>query len=325
MLGISSQLAAGKFEEQICHLAATQTFELVRQYLANFDAIDITETMIRETAENRGLLILRAEELAAEKITSASPQTTILYVQADGSMVPIRPKEAKNPVEYKEIKLGLVFREEDINRCPDGKCEIKKKRFATSLGIGVEHFEKLLKHTAIKSGALCARTIVFISDGSEWIDRMRQRIFPKSIHILDWYHAEEHLWNCAKAIFGESATAKTGAWVAPLKQMLWDGLAVAVCEQLLFETVRHPEAETSIRELYGYYKYRIDKMRYPEFRRKGYFIGSGAVESAHKYLVQARLKQAGMKWTIPGATAIIKLREKLYERTWTQVWGQRAA
>ena len=107
--------------------------------------------------------------------------------------------------------------------------------------------------------------------------------------------------------------------------MLWDGLTEAVCERLLFETQRFPEKQTAIHELRSYYVSRIDKMRYPEFRRRGFFIGSGAVESAHKYLVQARLKQAGMKWTITGATAIIKLREKIYEGTWKQVWSQRAA
>lgn len=327
MLGLSSQTAAGKFEEQICHLSATQTFELVRGYLANFDAVEITETMIRETAESRGLAILKADELAAEKgmYVGTPTRTEILYVQADGAMVPIRPQEGAKRVEYKENKAGIVFREEDLNRRPDGKCEIKKKRFATSLAAGVKHFEQLLGHAAKKSGSLGAKTIVFISDGSEWLDSVRQRLFPKSVHILDWYHAEEHLWKCAKEIFGERATGKINAWVVPLKQMLWDGLAEAVCERLLFEAERHKKAETDLRELYGYYHSRVEKMRYPHFRRLGYFIGSGAIESAHRYLVQSRLKQAGMKWTIPGATAIIKLREKLYEGTWAESWGWRAA
>jgi hypothetical protein len=277
MLGLSGQLAGGKFEEQICHLAATQTFELVRQYLANFDAVEITETMIRETAESRGLAILKADELAAEKnVYAGTPtQTETLYIQADGAMVPIKPDKAGKRVEYRENKTGIVFRAEDLLRREDGKCEIKKKRFATSLAAGVDHFEKLLRHAAKKSGSLRAKTIVFISDGSEWLDRVRQRLFPKSVHILDWYHAEEHLWNCAKVIFGEAATTKINTWVAPLKQMLWDGLAEAVCEQLLFEAMRHEKAETSIRELYGSYRSRIEKMRYPHFRRLGYFIQRG--------------------------------------------------
>ena len=60
-------------------------------------------------------------------------------------------------------------------------------------------------------------------------------------------------------------------------------------------------------------------MKYAEFRKKGYFIGSGAIESANKYLVQARLKQAGMKWLTQGASAMIHLREKIYEGNWQHV------
>ncbi|MBE7440456.1 MAG: hypothetical protein HS115_18545 [Spirochaetales bacterium] len=70
---------------------------------------------------------------------------------------------------------------------------------------------------------------------------------------------------------------------------------------------------------------RLDKMRYPHFRRMGFFIGSGAVESAHKYLVQSRLKQAGMKCTIDGASAIIRLRQMLYDGSWDLQWGRSAA
>ncbi len=51
-------------------------------------------------------------------------------------------------------------------------------------------------------------------------------------------------------------------------------------------------------------------MRYKYFREKGYFIGSGAVESSMKYLIQSRLKQAGMKWTIDGAYGISNLEKK---------------
>jgi hypothetical protein len=154
---------------------------------------------------------------------------------------------------------------------------------------------------------------------------MRQRLFPGSVHILDWYHAEEHLWDCAKSIFGETASQKHIEWVTPFKGMMCEGLAEAICERLQFEAQRHPRAQTKIRELYFYYKSRTDKMRYAEFRRKGYFIGSGAVESANKYLVQARLKQAGMKWTIPGAAAVIRLREMLYKDSWQASWSRQAA
>ena len=334
MLGLSPKhAAAGKFEEKICHLSATMPFEQVQQHLEIFDEVIITETMIRETAERCGSAMIASEEKSAkeigdekaDKLSINENATERLYIQADGGMVPIRAeKDGKEWVEYKENKVAVVFREEDIHRSPKGKCSIKKKRFTTSIGKGVAHFEILLRRIALLAGSCHAKTIIFISDGAEWIDQMRGRLFPNSIHILDWFHAEEHLWKCAKAIFGERSVAKISSWVEPLKALLWEGKAHEVCDRLLFEIKRHPKKETEIRELYTYYITRLDKMKYAEFRENGYFIGSGAVESANKYLVQQRLKQAGMKWTIEGASAVIKLREKIYEKSWVDTWGKKA-
>ena len=149
---------------------------------------------------------------------------------------------------------------------------------------------------------------------------MRKRLVPNSIHILDWYHAVEHLYDCARKIFGETAHEKIKQWAVPLKELLYEGRASEVCDRLLFEACKHKKHETVLRELYGYYHSRLEKMKYAEFREKGYSIGSGIVESAHRYLVQQRLKQAGMKWDVRAATAIIKLRELIYDDTWQTVW-----
>ena len=197
------------------------------------------------------------------------------------------------------------------------KRDITGKRYVTSLGQGVEHFENLVKK---KLSPYQAKEIVYLTDGAQWIDQMRLRLNPNSIHILDWYHAEEHLWDCAKLIFGEREDLKVKAFVLPLKQLLWDGKVDEVCQRLLSIIPEYPKKETEIRNLYSYYYTRQKKMLYDKFRAQGYFIGSGAVESANKYLVQQRLKQAGMKWLIKGAHSILKLREKIYEGSWTTVW-----
>jgi len=57
-------------------------------------------------------------------------------------------------------------------------------------------------------------------------------------------------------------------------------------------------------------------MRYDEYLRRGYGIGSGAVESAHKQVVQARMRQAGMRWSEPGAQRLLALRILLLNGDW---------
>lgn len=332
ILGLSSHSATGKFAEMVCYLAASMPFDQARMFVRRFEQVNITETMLRETAESCGAAFCASDEERAQ--SKIQPYRTLrsktLYVEADGGMVPIRPENG-GKTQYREAKVGVIFREEDIERKSNARgeqvCRVLKKRFATSIGQGVDHFEGLLKRAALEAGSARAQAIVFISDGADWIDGLRERLFPNAVHILDWYHATEHLWTCGKAIFGEKETARIEEWVRPLKQMLWDGVPEAVCDRLLFEMKKHRKAraQTAIIELHNYYKSRFDKMRYPQFRRLGYFIGSGAVECSHKYLVQARLKQAGMKWTINGASAIIRLRQMLYDGTWPEHWVRPAA
>jgi len=57
-------------------------------------------------------------------------------------------------------------------------------------------------------------------------------------------------------------------------------------------------------------------MRYDEYLRLGYGIGSGAVESAHKQGVHARFRQSGMRWSEPGARRLLALRLLLWNEDW---------
>ena len=338
MLGLSSGRANGMLLHSISFLAAHMPYRHVCQYLRLFRGAAISETMVRQSAQRTGSKLVQKIETASQsydakqeqscqKLSQTPPSKTpkTLYIQADGAMVPICPdkqktqKNSQSKTQYCENKLAMLFDEKDIKHKTGNKCEITKKRFVSSLGKGVEHFTKLLRQTAFEIGAQAAQTIVFISDGAVWLDKMRERLFPNSIHILDWYHAVEHLYECARKIFGETAYQKMEVWAQPLQALLYQGKAKEVCDRLLFDACKHKKYQTALRELYGYYHSRLDKMQYDTFRSKGYFIGSGAVESANKYLVQARLKQAGMKWRIEGAEAMIYLRQKIYENNWEEV------
>ena len=328
ILGLSKQKVGGVLEETICLLSAHMPFDHVCAYLDRSEGISITQKQVWKTAEANGNSLIEKEETLAEgyrrkiykNLDVCESKTECLYCQIDGSMVPIR---GDKEVIYKENKLSILFDKKDIIKNKKGKSKIMRKRFVSSLGNGVEHFEQLLSKKAFEMGSSKSKKIVVISDGAEWIDQLRKRLFPNSIHILDWYHAVEHLYGCGRKVFGEEKTQKIEAWVAPFKELLHDGCIEAICEKLLFEVHKYKKHETSIRKLYNYYRSRKEKMRYANFRRAGYFIGSGAIESANKYLVQARLKQAGMKWTKKGAEAILMLRQKIYEKTWGNVWDNR--
>jgi len=57
-------------------------------------------------------------------------------------------------------------------------------------------------------------------------------------------------------------------------------------------------------------------MRYDEFRRRGYDIGSTVVEGSCKHVVGKRLKQSGMIWSRPGSSSTLALRISWLNREW---------
>ena len=80
----------------------------------------------------------------------------------------------------------------------------------------------------------------------------------------------------------------------------------------------------TIRKLYAYFDTRRSKIRYKTFLDKGYYIGSGAIESANKYAIQARLKQAGMKWNIENGNGVAQLRNSYFSDDWDTIWKKAA-
>ena len=155
------------------------------------------------------------------------------YIQVDGSFV---PSIDENPAEktskklkiFKENKLGVIFTSNDISKrtskSGEENIQIKNKSFVSSIGKGVEGFKKaLLKMSEIRKLGE-AKTIVFISDGADWIRKLHDECFSNTERVIDWYHAMENLWSTAAKIFGEGNTKDCKLWVKPIFCMMVQNL-----------------------------------------------------------------------------------------------------
>jgi hypothetical protein len=177
---------------------------------------------------------------------------------------------------------------------------------------------------AARRGIEKAPHIVSVNDGALWIWAIVAMCYAPCIEILDWWHAVQKLWLIATLLFGEGNEVGT-AWVAQHKAFLWAGTL-----RPLFHYVhtRYPPGAPwpdELRQALGYFFTNRHRMRYRQFRQHGYPVGSGSVESACKVVVQARLKQAGMRWSRHGAQAMLALRSTVLSDRWDQVWPTIAA
>jgi hypothetical protein len=145
--------------------------------------------------------------------------------------------------------------------------------------------------------------------------------FPDAVQIVDWYHAAEYIWAVAHAVYGEGSQAAQ-EWAEARLDELWEGklrhVLQALCTHLNSDLEEDP-AQQAI----TYFKNNRHRMRYPEFRSQGYQIGSGTIESGCKRVIGARLKQAGMTWTLEGARQVIKARSMYLSDEWDAFCDQR--
>jgi len=139
------------------------------------------------------------------------------------------------------------------------------------------------------------------------------------VEIVDIYHAYGYLWAVGNALYG-AGSLRAAAWVEPLKDQLYLYGAVPVLAALTALEPRTADVVQAIDDAQTYFTRNVARMDYPRFVARQLPIGSGAVESACKCLVEARLKQAGMRWGGLGSQAIASLRAVQRSGRWAAFW-----
>jgi len=198
---------------------------------------------------------------------------------------------------------------------------------AASYGVGGEDAEAFWWRVYVEAlrrglGTPAVRTVVVRGDGAHWIgDRARAFVgLPgvEVVEIVDIYHAYGYLWAMGNALYG--AGSLRAAWVEPLKDQLYLHGAAPVLAALTALAPTTAEALSASADAQTYVTRNVARLDYPRVVAPPLPIGSRAVESACTCLVEARLKQAGMRWGISGSQAIASLRAVQRSGRWAAFW-----
>ncbi len=259
----------------------------------------------------------RKAEAAFEKLNCGKEgfknnRKGILYIEADGAALNTRHKNDEGST-WRENKLGVVYSSDNIYYWKSQKGErehrINQKEYVSYIGTADE-FKKHLYCCAVRNGYGKYKETVLISDGAAWIANMAEEIFPDAQHILDLYHLKENVYGFAKNKFNFDES-KYIPWAEQLCSLLEEGKSSDVLKELDPE-----EKYTNCVNLHHYIMMHREHMNYPEYKRKGYFCGSGAIESGNKVVLQKRLKQAGMRWETETAQYLLTLKSKYESGRW---------
>ncbi len=237
-----------------------------------------------------------------------------LYIQADGAAVNTRVED-ENGSTWRENKLGILFSESDLYKRKDKANQIMHKEYVAFVG-SIETFRILIFAKAVELEYWKYENIVFISDGATWLRNMISELFPEAIQILDKYHLIENIYDYGKFIFNGDMK-KVETFKEKIMRYCYSNKYNLIEKEL--KKYKDISIPSTVCNLPVYLKNNKDKIDYSTYEHNGWFVGSRAIESSNKTVVQQRLKQAGMRWSVDGANYLIILRCYQESNHWSEI------
>lgn len=299
------------------------SFQRAEEKLKKTLHLSVDDDTIRKAAGYIGKAVFDEDCRKADKVWkefSAKPlapvlkkKKGILYIEVDGSAVNTRVQD-ENGSTWRENKLGIFFSTDHIYKWKNKKGEycrkIDKKEYVSYIG-SVSEFKKHILAAAIRNGYGAYEKIVMLSDGAEWISNMKEELFGQdALQILDFFHLSENVYSYGKAKY-KMDESRYIPWAKDKCEKLKDGKWEEVLQEL-----NPDETYKNTVNLYHYIETNKQHIDYPQYTEQGYFIGSGAIESSNKIIVQRRFKQAGMRWGVSTAQYLITLVSKWESGLW---------
>lgn len=262
----------------------------------------------------------RLEQTPAPKEPGRAP-TSLAVLLLDGFQVRFRgpgwgkKKTPKPRVEWHEMKLGVFYRHEQAVGEPRG--QLLEKVVVGWQGEGLELGRRL--HWEARRGGLAqAQNILATADGAPWIWHVVQDRWSQAHQLLDFYHASQHLWNLGPALHPQDEAAAQ-KWVETQRHRLRHGQEKTVLRTIASLPRRRGEAGAIIGREQNYFAGHGARMNYQQVARRGWPIGSGAVESACRSR-QCRRKRPGQFWTRAGLRHLDALEEARDHGHWDELW-----
>jgi hypothetical protein len=301
----------------ITDFGADIAFGQIPQKLLEHHGISVPISSAQKITESHALRMLKSQNLEAEIPLGAA--RACLIAEIDGSMVPIvetQPHELDRrktrKLKWQEARLAAV-------RSPEQAEPIFSATLGSTDTVGAQ-----LLDIAIKAGLGVDTFVHAVGDGAPWIaSQVDARFGEPSRYLLDFYHLCEYL----AAASHVCAPLNPKAWMDEQKLCLKNNCSDTVLATLKLhrEPDTVPDPQAPVRAAYRYIFNRPQQLDYKSAIASGLPIGSGEIESAHRYIIQHRLKLSGCWWTVKNAEAMLALRVVRANQNWHEYWSHSTA
>lgn len=325
-MGLEPGSLTPSLTEDLVLLGSWMPFAAAGKLMGHFRNVAVSAATVRRTTEKRGeaYVELQTAQVAAleQELPEAPEGPAVQQLSVDGAMVPVLHKEW---AEVKTLAIGSIG--EPVLEGGEWAVHAKEMSYFSRL----DQYQSFARSATVEThrrGTERAGKVCAVVDGADWEQKFIDLHRPDAVRILDWGHAAEYLAKAGQAALG-AGTAAASEWLGTQLHQLKHGdpqEALGQLRELSRELENAAGADSQalkvVKGSLEYLEKRWEQIRYAEFQAMGYPIGSGAVESANKLVVEARLKGSGMHWARDHVNPMVALRNIVCSDRWEEAWPQ---
>ena len=319
--GVASRSYSLPLQRRIADFGSDMAFCQVNKKLKEHYGIMVPENGIRTNTLRHARLIKKWQD--SRLGTVQAPAKACIISETDGSMIPIvktkpivsgekQDRRKDRTLLYREARLTIAHEKDSASPI-----------FSATLG-SVKVAGKHIMHCVQAVAANEKTKVHSVGDGAVWIaDQIEKQFGANATYLIDFYHLCEYLSAAATSC----APGNKKAWLEQQKERLKKSCISEVLQALKphIEPRDTPEENAPVRACYRYMNNRLHQLDYKTAMENGLPIGSGEIESAHRYVIQKRMKIAGAWWLEPNAEAMLALRVNRANSDWELYWKSKVA
>ncbi len=295
---------SGLMQELMVYAGHLDCYQKCNDIINKFLSVKVSASQVYRVTDTYGEQIGKTTKPDERTLTPVK-RDEMMYVEADGGMILTRNDD------WKEVKVGRIFKSGDCIRASGKPGCISHSQYMAHLGdskIFTGQMDGLIESYGVSNHHL-----VFISDGASWIKNWIEDAYPYAVSILDYYHAIEHLYGFTEHHFKDKPEAI--GWAKEQGDLLLKSKV-----DIVIQNIEKLSDGKEARKLIDYYKGNRQRMNYKKYKQIGAgIIGSGAIESAHRTVVQKRMKLSGQRWSKKGAQNMLNLRVVSMNGRWDKI------
>jgi hypothetical protein len=224
-----------------------------------------------------------------------------------------------------DVAKNLIYPDKNRNSHEQNKVKAQNiRRLASLERRKADVVDEIIRDAQVRDPEYRRQWVVLL-DGALHLWKLVEEYLKgiEYVGILDIIHVVEYLWIAGNVLHGKDETKKINQWVYKHLLAILEGRVgrvIGALKQVRAKRRLKKSQLKSVNDVIRYFENHRQWMKYDEYLKAGYPIGTGVVESSCGHTVKTRMEGSGRRWSIEGAESTLLLRSVYTSGDWDTYW-----